>query len=85
MLPVIAGSLQPRATAWRGCNHGLIPAFVECDGGGGKGGVEESCLPAEPTEHRQQAVVKATGHCVGQRVWWPFTEMWRLRGAAMGG
>lgn len=38
----------------RGCNDRLIPAFVECDEGGGKGGAESSCLPAEPTNAGSQ-------------------------------
>lgn len=62
--------MQNRATVCRGCNVRLIPAFVECDGGGGKGGAESSCLPAEPTNTgsrqlpRRPAIV-LDGECGG--------------------
>lgn len=67
---VIGAFMQNRATVCRGCNVRLIPAFVECDRGGGKGGAEWSCLPAEPTNTgsrqlpRRRAIVLG-GECGG--------------------
>lgn len=67
---VIGAFMQNRATVCRGCNVRLIPAFVECDRGGGKGGAEWSCLPAEPTNTgsrqlpRRRAIVLG-GKCGG--------------------
>lgn len=54
----------------RRCDDRLIPAFVECDEGGGKGGAELSRLPAEPTNTgsqrlpRRRAIV-ADSKCSG--------------------
>lgn len=67
---VIGAFMLNRATVCRGCNVRLIPAFVECDRGGGKGGAEWSCLPAEPTNTgsrqlpRRRAIV-LDGECGG--------------------
>lgn len=38
----------------RRCDDRLIPAFVECDEGGGKGGAALSRMPAEPTNTTSQ-------------------------------
>lgn len=57
----------------RGCNDRLIPVFVECDKGGGKGGAESS-LPAEPTNTssqwlpRRRAIVPDS-KCGGPLLW----------------
>lgn len=84
-LCVIGAFMQNRATVCRGCNVRLIPAFVECDRGGGKGGAEWSCLPAEPTNTGSRQLPRRRAIVLGRLVWWPFTEMWRLRRAVMVG
>lgn len=40
----------------RRCDERLIPAFVECDEGGGIGGAELSRMPAEPTNTSSQGL-----------------------------
>ncbi len=58
----------------RRCDDRLIPAFVECDEGGGKGGAEPSRLPAEPTNTssqrlpRRRAIVPDS-ECSGPSLW----------------